>query len=303
MRCIASPTRSAKGLTLTVIIAFVSAALFGSAVVIAKSGFRHVDAIAASAISIPSAALMFFLLMPWLLDTSQVSAHGAIIFALIGIFFPAAVTLFVFSGTDKLGATTANAISNTTPMFAILFAILFLGETLTLDRVLGAATVVAGVITLSWDEKSRKRDWPLWALLLPIGAASSRGGGLALTKFGLNVWPDPFAAVVIGYGVSASVLLLLNMVRAMRANVRPRLTAKAIPWFVATGWCNGAATLAMFSALKTGEVSLVSPIIATSPLFTLLLGALILRQERLSPRLGIGVALTVVGILLLLLPI
>ena len=244
---------------------------------------------------------MFLVLTPWLLDTSQASAHGAIIFALIGIFFPAAVTLFVFTGTDKLGATTANAVSNTTPMFAILFAILFLGETLTLERVLGAVTVVAGVITLSWDEKGRKRDWPLWALLLPIGAASSRGGGLALTKFGLGVWPDPFAAALIGYAVSASVLLLLNMVRAMRANVRPRLTPQAVPWFVATGLCNGAATLAMFSALKGGEVSLVSPIISTSPLFTFLLGALVLRQERLSARLAVGVALTVAGILLLLL--
>ncbi len=267
--------------------------------VTAKFGFRYINAASASAISIPSAALLMLVATPWMFDPSQASTKGAITFALIGLFFPAAVTLLVFGGTDRLGATTANAISNTTPMFAILAAVLFLGEELTFARAFGALAVVIGIVTLSWDEKGQKRGWPIWALAFPLGAAVARGSGLALTKYGLEIWPDPFAAVLIGYCTSATVLLLLDTLRAWRSGRKPTVYSKAIPWFVLTGWCNGCATLLMYTALKRGEVSLVSPIVATSPLFTFIVGAVILRQERLSWRLAGGVVLAVAGILLL----
>jgi len=45
---------------------------------------------------------------------------------------------------------------------------------------------------------------------------------------------------------------------------------------------------------------MVSPIVATYPLFTLALGLLLLRQERVTPRIAAGAVLTVAGVAVLL---
>jgi len=46
-------------------------------------------------------------------------------------------------------------------------------------------------------------------------------------------------------------------------------------------------------------VSVVSPLVATYPLFTLALSAMFLREERFGPRVLLGVALTVAGVVVL----
>jgi len=60
--------------------------------------------------------------------------------------------------------------------------------------------------------------------------------------------------------------------------------------------------LALYTALNSsgGAVSIVSPIAATYPMFTLVLNAIILREERLTARLIGGVALMVGGVVVLL---
>ncbi|MBV8108320.1 MAG: EamA family transporter, partial [Hyphomicrobiales bacterium] len=71
-------------------------------------------------------------------------------------------------------------------------------------------------------------------------------------------------------------------------------------WFAAVGLCNGCAVLSMYSALGRGPVSLVSPLIATYPLVTLLLSVRFLKRERIDARLAAAVAVTVGGVVLLL---
>ena len=65
------------------------------------------------------------------------------------------------------------------------------------------------------------------------------------------------------------------------------------------GICNGLGMLAMYAALNRGQVSVVSPLVATYPLFTLALSAIFLREEKFGPRVLLGVALTVAGVVVL----
>jgi drug/metabolite transporter (DMT)-like permease len=57
--------------------------------------------------------------------------------------------------------------------------------------------------------------------------------------------------------------------------------------------------LAMYAALARGQVSVVSPLVATYPIFTLALSATFLRDERIGARVLAGVALTVAGVIVL----
>ncbi len=67
-------------------------------------------------------------------------------------------------------------------------------------------------------------------------------------------------------------------------------------WFVLTGVLNGLAILGLYSALNVGRVVVVSPVVATYPLFTFAI-SLLLRIERLGPRIALGVALVVSGVI------
>lgn len=275
-------------------LAVCAAILFGAALVVLKFGLRHATPALGASVSIPSTMLMFWALSPWFLDTSGFEWIAACIFALVGLVFPAIVTLLTFGATRRMGPTVTNATSSTAPLFAILFAAAFIGESLTATRATGAFILALGVAALSLSPVRSPRQWPLWLLALPLLASAVRGGALTLTKHGLNLWPEPFAASLIGYSVSAAVIVAVHSMGSNQGRPQSSLRA-ALPWFIAVGALNGCAVLAMYTALGKGEVGLVSPLIASSPLFTLLLSLAFLRDERMGFHVWLGVALTVAG--------
>lgn len=276
--------------------ALAAAAGLGAAMVTTRLGLRYATPLAGAAIGVPSTTLAFWCLAPFLFDTDNFDLAAAGVFALVGLFFPAAVTLLTYTGNQRMGPTLTSSISCTTPMFALSGAILFLGEALTAGNALGTAAVVLGMLLLTWSGGAHARNWPLWALALPFAAAAIRALAQVLSKAGLALWASPYAAGLIGYSVSAAVILVAARSLAPRKAPDPRAT----PWFIATGLLNGASVYLMYTALAKGQVSLVSPIIATYPLFTLALSLLFLRQERVTVRVAAGTALTVAGVAVLL---
>lgn len=278
-------------------LALLAAAGFGLAMVMTKFGLRYSSPGCGALISIPSTAVMFWCMAPWQLDTSGANLSAAAIFAAVGFFFPAVVTLLIFESNHRMGPTPAGALSCTAPLFAVTGAILVLGEQITVSRVSGTLGIVLGIIAISWEGKTTPRAWPLWVLVLPLCAAAVRGIAQTTSKIGLHQWPDPYAASLIGYTVSAATVLVVAAARGGLA--RNRFELDAVPWFVLVGLCNGAAVLAMYAALNRGAVAVVSPIVATYPLFTLLFSALLWRQEHLSLRILAGVMVTVASVGLL----
>ncbi len=115
---------------------------------------------------------------------------------------------------------------------------------------------------------------------------------LALVAITAESWTDPFAAVTIGYGVSALVLWLVRL----GALGRGARVARAALWYVPVGLCNGVAVLLLYSALSLGPVTAVAPIVATYPLFTLLLDRLVHRSRRVTVTTVVGIAISVCGI-------
>lgn len=276
--------------------ALAAAAGLGAGMITTRQGLRYASVAAGAAIGVPSSTLVFWCLAPFVLDTGGFNLAAAGVFALVGLFFPAAVTLLTYSGNQRMGPTITSAVSCTTPLFALSGAILFLGEHLSAGNVLGTGAIVLGMFALTWSRGALARGWPLWALVLPFAAAALRAVAQVLTKAGLALWHNPYAAGLIGYTVSAVVILAATRLRGPRKPTDRR----ALPWFFATGMFNGASLFLMYTALGKGKVALVSPIVATYPLFTLALSLVFLRHERVPPRVALGAALTVAGVVILL---
>jgi len=270
-------------------LAGASALCFGTALVAAKLGLRTLDARAGAAISIPTATVLLLVTAPFALDISAFSLSAALLFALVGILFPALVTLFTFASNDRLGPSVTASVSSTAPLFALAAALVILGERIPIRALVATLAVVGGVVLLSWRSAVLVRR----ALWLPLTGAALRGLAQVLAKAGLALWPNPFAASLIGYGVST---LTVTVADRLARGERPRYRRAAVLWFMATGLLNGGAVLLMYLALSAARVSLVAPVVAAYPLVTLILGAALLREERLGGRAIGGALLIVAGI-------
>lgn len=278
-----------------ILYAALSAALFGAALVTTHFGLKTLDAATGARVSIPAATLLFWLLTPFV-DLAGWQATAVGIFALVGVFFPAAVTLLTFEANRRLGPTVTGAVGSTTPLFAVLGAALFLDEALGVRELSATSLIVLGSVALARPRRAGAPQPQPGAIGLPWSAAALRAVAQVLSKAGLALWPNPFAAALVGYTISSAAV----WGAALRRTARPKLDRRGAAWFAVTGILNGVAVLCLYQALSTGPVTLVSPIVATYPLFTLILSALVLREERMSGMLLGGVMLTVAGVILLL---
>lgn len=277
-------------------LALLASLLLGTAVVLANVGLRYLHPARGALVSIPSTTLLLWLIAAFVLRGDGWNATALAIFAAVGLVFPALVTVLNFASNRLTGPTVAGTVSSTTPLFALLGAAVFLREPLTLSAVLGTAAIVLGVIALT-ARGAGPRKWAAWVILLPLAGAAVRGGAQAAVKGGLALWPDPFAAVLAGYTVSCAMIFTAN--RALPRPLGGAFDRRGILWFVAVGACNGTGMLAMYAALARSPVSVVSPLAATYPIFTLALSAMFLREERFGARVLAGVALTVAGVIVL----
>lgn len=280
-----------------VLLSMLSALCFGAAAVTSKVGLRSLDARAGAAISVPAATIVLAAVAPFSLDTAGFVLAAAALFALVGVFFPALVTIITFSSNDRLGPTVTSAISGIAPLFALAAASLFLGEHVPAKAAVAAAGVVAGVWLLSWNPRAVRPGFAGWALLLPLGGALLRGIAQVAAKAALMLWPNPFAASLLGYCVSSAVVISADRLSRRRTQ---QATRHGLLWFAITGVLNGGAVLLMYVALSMAPVSTVAPVIASFPLVAALLGRIALHEERLTPRIVAGSVVTVAAIVYLI---
>jgi drug/metabolite transporter (DMT)-like permease len=251
-----------------------------------------------AAFSVPTSTLLFWCMAPFFLNAADADLGAAVLFACVGLLFPATVTLLNFESNRLMGPNVAGAVSGMAPVFAVLLALAFLGETIRAPQIVGLAAIAGGVMLMY---RGRLRILPprsLHILFLPLAAAAIRGSVQPIIKLGLERWPSPVAAVVIGYTVSSAVLILAALLHN-RTSVR-KIDYRGALWFAAVGLANGSAVLSLYAALGRGSVTLVSPLVASYPLVTLLLSLIFLKQERVTPQLSAAVAITVAGVVLLL---
>ncbi len=273
------------------LLALGAAACFGSALVVTQFGLKHAAPVAGATVSVTLTLIAWCALSPLLLDLDAWHVGALGLFALVGLFYPALVTLLTYESNRKLGPTLTGAVSCTAPIFAVVTAMLLLGEPVGLPVALGGAVIISGLVLLA--ARAPLRTSPGWRLGLPLAGAVLRGVAQTLTKLGLLLWPSAFAAALIGYATSAAIMWGMA---ATRPRGRLQMSRAGFLWFCAVGTLNGGAVLLMYHALKLGTIGVVSPLVATYPLFTMLFSAIFLKTETLGARALGGVVLAVGGV-------
>lgn len=282
----------------SIVLAFGAAFLFGLALVLAQVGLRYVAPLSGAAIAIPSSTALFICVAPFALADATPIWAAVPVFAAIGLMFPGTVTLLTFAANRALGPVMTGTLGNLAPLFAVTLAFVILGEALRVLQLGGLLAIVAGIVILTITRGGETGRWRSWYLLLPLAAAALRGATQATVKLGLEIWPSPFAAALVGYIVST--VVVLTAARVGTGRFVADAPARGLLWFVAVGWCNGLAALLMYAALANGSVALVSPLVATYPLVTVVGTTLLFGKVEGGAQLALGVALTVIGVALLI---
>lgn len=257
------------------LIALLVSAMFGVAAQMQRFGLDHLDARSGAVVNIGTAALLGLVAAPFFLDPASLATRAAGLFALAGLIVPALSMSVALVSVRIIGPSLTTGLSGTSPIFAMLLSVLWIGEVITWQILLGTLVVIAGVMLAASRANSGAGSWPLWALALPTVAALSRGIAHPLTKLGLIELPSPMTAMLVSTVVSIVVAYLIYHVQGRRL---PRFN-RGYLWFILTGAINGIGMVLLNIALDIGTVTIVSPIISASPVFALLTGYFYFKRE------------------------
>lgn len=275
------------------LLALGAACVFGMAAITSRLGTAHIAPQVGVIVSLFASMCTFAVLSPWWMRAEDWFGLGFWLFVVNGLFHPLLSQLFWMEAIQRAGATVASTLTATAPLFAAATAIAFLGESITVLVAAGTLATVAGIVTLSWGPLGITQLMRV-ALLFATAAALVRGLNHTVGRFGLSLMPNPmmagFIACVVAFVAS------IGLYRARNGRLPTGFARAGLPYMVLTGVLSCAGVSFMYSALEVGTVVVVSPLIATYPLFTLV-AALALGMERLGPRLVAGVALVVGGVI------
>ncbi|NQV98441.1 MAG: DMT family transporter [Rhodospirillales bacterium] len=250
-----------------------------------------------TAISICSAALCYWLVAPFMLEPSHFLNSAVFIFVLVGIFRPSLSANLSVAGIRYLGPTLSSTMSSTTPVFGAVLGIWLLGELFNWQIGLGTAGIIGAIVLLSSSKLKLTSDWPVWALFLPIGSALIRALAHVFSKIGMEQIPDPYFVGLVGFSVSAVITVLSLQVKR---SSEPIAWKSGSPyWFVCAGSAFASSIFMLNHALLVGQLTVVAPIIATTPIFSILLSIFIFKREQFTLRLLGAICMVVSSVILI----
>ena len=282
--------------TFPVLLSLAAAILFALGNQLARLALRFVDSQTAVLWQIGVSVSIYWLAAPFYMEAWYWTASVLPLLIVLGCFRPLLSANLGMAGTRVLGPTINATLSATAPLFGVALGVALLAEALSWEIAAGSVGIVAGVILISSRAPS-SRTWPLVALLLPIGAAFVRSLSHAFSKIALEEIPSPFFVALVAYSVSF-VLALANQGRTGGSGFKA-IAPEGVKWVLATGATYGIAVLVLNMALLHGRLIVVAPIVACAPLFTLLLGAAVFREDAINRRVAIAVLIVVPSVVLI----
>ncbi len=281
------------------LIALAVAAITAFSRILLKKGLVDSNPLTGMFVSLVVCAPVLTVLALLVVPLDEYSLVGIAYFAAIGLFAPPVVRYLTYIGVDRLGVSRSAPVRSLTPFFAVLLAIVFLGEPLSLHVVLGTVAIFSGASLLTRKERS-ERAAPTWKkvdLLFPLAAAVLAGVAANLRRHGLDspILPNPILAAA---STAVAALLVFGVYLQLSGKRRElAFNRSALTFFVLASCCTSVSIVLNLTALKVGNVSAVAPVLASGPLFAIGFSFLLLRKiERVTRTLVAGALLTVTGI-------
>jgi drug/metabolite transporter (DMT)-like permease len=278
-------------------LALIGSFWFAASVMFSGRGVLSIDHFRGLLANLAANTVFLWLFVFLFIDGVDLRPPVNLVFVAVGIFVPGVARFFIFKGMDRLGATISSCLTNGAPLFAIAIAVAFLGEHPTATNVLGAVSIVGGIVALSW--KGAAKTWRTRDLLFPLTAALLFAGRDNLVRFAVVQIPSPIVGAAIAATTSLLTMTALYAAFAEKTPLPPRARAGLIH-FAISGFMNFLSYVFTYTALSLERVSIISPLASASSLFVLPLAVFFLRDvDKLTPRKIGATLLVILGVLLI----
>ena len=213
-----------------------------------------------------------------------------------------------FLAANLIGASRSSLFIASQAPFAAIFAVAFTGETIPPLVALGPAGVVGGLLFSTGE--SIMAGWRtdkvfILGYLMALAAGASYGATNVMAKQVIKIYDSPLMVTAFSMLIGLFVLAPLVGANAARTGVLRAghrslgQTLHSLRFVAMAGLASGIAVNALYFAVQKADVVVISPIVASSPLVTLLLAHIFLaRLETVTRKLVAGTLMAVLGVVL-----
>ena len=279
-----------------------SAFFAGITAILAKCGIRETDSTVATAIRTIVGLAFAWVMVAVVGSSGQIGSIKPMTWAFLGLsgLATGASWLCYFKALQLGDVNKVVPIDKSSTVLTMLLAFLLLGEPLSWVSVVAMALILAGTLMMierkptapSAGAPSKGGSWLVFAVLSAVFASLTA----ILGKVGIE-------GVESNLGTAIRTIVVLVMSWVMVAVTGKAGTVRAVPrrellFICLSGLATGASWLCYYKALQDGLASVVVPIDKLSILVTIGFSRLVF-GEKLTARSGAGLALIVVGTLLM----
>jgi drug/metabolite transporter (DMT)-like permease len=279
---------------LAVLLACLSAALFGAMAVGIRFALRQTDDPELGALATSSIALAVTGVIGLILASGDLHPDELWPFLLAGAIAPGSSQILFVRAVRDAGAARTAVLMGTAPLVSVAIALVILGEPVRAPLLGGAALIVAGGIALA-GERVRPADFRRLGVAFAVSATvlfSVRDN--LLRRLAEHTDARALVTAPVSLLAGAATIALYLIVSRRAAWVRGY--GRTVRVFLPSGLLFGVSYSALFEAYYRGRVTVVAPLVATESLWGVVFSVLLLRRSELvGRRLVVGAALIVAG--------
>ena len=288
---------------LAVALSLLSAISLGSGAVSGRAGMQgvHPIAVIGVALVVGFVGVLAASLVLYPADFAGIPQSALLWIVVFGLVQFVVGRSSAYTSMSIIGASRVALFISTQVPFAAFFAIAFTGESLGPLVAVGTLAVMLGLLLASGD--SLTQGWRtdrryLVGCLAGLTAGAATGGSTVLAKQAVGVYDSPL--VITALGMLAAMFVVVPVVASIAAR-NPAVRTfdwKSMGFVGISGLSTTVSIVAQLFAVQRADVLIVAPILATFPLWTLLLShVFIARLEQITLRLTAGAFVTVAGVI------
>lgn len=276
-------------------LALCTALSYAAANVSVRRGLRDSSAATATLVSLIVHAVVLGSAVVLTGGAPEVAALAVGLIATTGVL-QTGMRLWHYTGIEKVGTSRAVTLRSTHPIFSVIIGVTFLHEQATPAVLVGTFLVVSGIIMTSWHVDEQISGFRWLHLLFPMVTALITGIVHPIRRYAMSIANEPlFFAALVGM---ISLLCFSSTLTFPAMRRRIVWNPNSLVPFIVAGVFETSAVLLMLTAFVNGPVVLVSPIAATSPIWTLLMSVVFLRDlERVNRYAVLGTVCVVAGVI------
>ena len=280
------------------VFAIDSAFFAGITSILAKCGIQKTDSTVATAIR-TIVVLIFSWLMVVITGTiGEISSiqGKTLLFLILSGLSTGASWLFYFHAIQIGNINKVVAIDKSSTVLTILFALIFLGEGISVGKLIAALLIGIGTLLMISKKEEKENKQSQMGLVCAVLSAVFASLTSILGKIGITGIDSNLGTAIRTFVVLLMAWLMVFVTGKQREV--GKIEKKELIFICASGLATGGSWLCYYRALQEGTASVVVPIDKLSILVTIIFARMVFK-EKLNKKAMLGVVLIVVGTILI----